>query len=372
MNNGDERRSMRSNGETLSIRSEETRELLRRIPKAELHLHLDGSVRPETILELGAEYGVPMPRTDPVSLRDYMHVRDATDLVDYLGRFEITLSVMQTAEALERVAYELASDLADENVAYAEVRFSPALNTRLGLSYGDTVDAVLRGLDRARAATGIRTGIIICAIRSLPPETSVALAEVAGEYRDRGVVGFDLAGAELGFPASAHAEAFRVAHDLGLRATVHAGEAAGPESIRDALDTCRADRIGHGTRLFQDEGLLREVRDARIPIEICLTSNVQTRAVERFESHPLRRYFDEGLVVTLNTDNRLMSHTTLTEEYLRAHLHLGLSITDLGRIAKMSFDSAFTREPGFASYADAAVVRIRELTGGGDDDMLKP
>ncbi len=246
------------------------------------------------------------------------------------------------------------------------------LNTREGLSLEAAVEAPLRGLDRARKLTGIHTGLIVCAIRSLPPATSVVLAELAGSFRGRGVVGFDLAGAERDFSARDHAEAFRVARRLGLHRTVHAGEADGPESIRQALDDCGAERIGHGTRLFEDGALLRDIRDAGVPIEVCLTSNVQTRAVESFEAHPLRRYFDEGLVVTLNTDNRLMSRTTMTEEFWRAHRHLGFSAAELGRIAMMSFDSAFTADSAFREMAFAAAAGIRELTGGRHDDKLVP
>ncbi len=317
------------------------RDLLFRLPKAELHVHLDGSLRPGTMLELAAEYGKPMPRPDPDSLRDYMHVTDARNLVDYLDRFDITLSVMQTAEALERIAYELAADLAAENVRYAEIRYSPMLHTREGLPLTEAVDAPLRGLRRAQAEHGIGTALIICGIRNMEPETSRDLADLTVAYKNRGVVAFDLAGAEYNYPAKKHKDAFFTVINKNMATTIHAGEAYGPESIHQALHYCKADRIGHGTRLYEDEDLLRYVRDFRIPVEICLTSNVQTRAVESFDKHPLRRYFDENLVLSLNTDNRLMSATTVTDEYWRAHRHLGFTWPELVDIALMSFDSAF-------------------------------
>ena len=318
-----------------------TRDRLHRLPKAELHVHLDGSLRPETMLELAEAQGKPMPADEPEALRDYMHVRDARNLVDYLERFEITLSVMQTADALERIAYELAADLAAENVRYAEIRYSPILNIREGLPLTETVDAPLRGLRRAERELGIRTRLIICGIRNMEPETSRDLADLTVAYKNRGVVAFDLAGAEYNYPAKKHKDAFFTVINQNMAATIHAGEAYGAESIHQALHYCGAHRIGHGTRLFEDPELLRYVRDFRIPLEICLTSNVQTRAVPSFEDHPVRAYFDQGLIVTLNTDNRLMSATTVTEEYWRAHQHLGFGWDELREMALMSFASAF-------------------------------
>lgn len=318
-----------------------TRDRLHRLPKAELHVHLDGSLRAETMLELAEAQGKPMPADEPDALREYMHVRDARNLVDYLERFEITLSVMQTADALERIAYELAADLAAENVRYAEIRYSPILNIREGLPLTETVDAPLRGLLRAEQELGIRTGLIICGIRNMDPETSRDLADLTVAYKNRGVVAFDLAGAEYNYPAKKHKDAFFRVINENMAATIHAGEAYGPESIHQALHYCKAHRIGHGTRLFEDPELLAYVRDFRIPLEICLTSNVQTRAVPSFEEHPVRAYFDQGLIVTLNTDNRLMSATTVTEEYWRAHQHLGFDWEALCEMALMSFASAF-------------------------------
>ena len=317
------------------------RDLLLRLPKAELHVHLDGSLRPQTMLELAAEFGKTMPQSEPEALREYMHVTDARNLVDYLDRFDITLSVMQTAESLERIAYELAEDLAAENVRYAEIRYSPMLHTREGLPLTEAVDAPLRGLRRAQAEYGIGTALIICGIRNMEPETSRDLADLTVAYKNRGVVAFDLAGAEYNYPAKKHRDAFFTVINKNMATTIHAGEAYGPESIHQALHYCKANRIGHGTRLFEDEDLLHYVRDFRIPVEICLTSNVQTRAVESYAKHPLRRYFDEGLVVSLNTDNRLMSATTVTEEYWRAHEYLDFTWPELVDIALMSFNSAF-------------------------------
>ncbi len=318
-----------------------THELIRALPKTDLHVHLDGSLRAETLIELAREYGKPLPTYDPDALRDYMVVRDARSLVDYLARFEITLRVLQTADALERVAYQLAEDAAAENVRYMEVRYSPILSTREGLELGEAVEAPLCGLRRAAEDFGIRTNLIICALRDMDPATSLELARLAIAYKDKGVIAFDLAGPELDHPPKRHAAAFRAAAHANLALTVHAGEAFGPESIRQALHDCGANRIGHATRLVEDEDLLRYVNNFRIPLELCITSNLQTRAVDSIAQHPARRYFDEGLLITLNTDNRLMSGTTVTEEYVLAHEHLGFEWPELCAVARMGFESAF-------------------------------
>jgi len=317
------------------------RDLLRRIPKAELHCHLDGSLRPATMLELGTEYGVAMPEGDAERLREYMRVDDARHLEDYLDRFEITLGVMQTTAAIERIAYELAADAAAETVRYIEVRFAPVLNVRMGLTSADVVDAALRGLARAEEDHGIIGRLIICSLRHLPPTVSQELAELAVAYRGRGVVAFDLAGAEKGNRAAAHAAAFAYARQHDLACTVHAGEGDGPRSIREAVHACGADRLGHATRLIEDPALLQYANDRRIGLEICLTSNVQTRAVETYAAHPLRTYFDRGLNVSLSTDNRLMSGTSLTDEYEHAVRHFDFTFAELAELALNGFASAF-------------------------------
>ncbi len=320
---------------------EVTEAWVRALPKAELHVHLDGSLRPSTLLELGEHAGVTLPADEPEALGRAMVADDAADLPAYLARFETTLSVLQTADALERVTRELVEDHASEGVRLVEIRYAPFLNTRGGLQAEEVLEATLHGLNRGVETTGVQAGLILCGLRSLPPATSLATAELAVRYRDRGVVAFDLAGAEAGFPARGHAEAFETAARGLLPTTVHAGEGWGADSIRDALLAGRAARIGHGTRLHEDAALEAWVRDRRIALEICLTSNVQTRVAPTFEAHPVRRYFDGGLLLTLCTDNRLVSGTTLTKEYLQAARHLGFDRAELARVARMGFEAAF-------------------------------
>ena len=343
------------------------RDLLRRLPKAELHCHLDGSLRPHTMVELGREYGAPMPAGDPDALRAFMRVDDARHLEDYLERFGITLSVMQHAAAIERIAYELAEDAGKDGVRYLEVRFAPVLNTREGLSMGDAVAAAVRGLRRAEREHGVIGRVIVCALRHMAPSSALEAAELAVAFRHDGVVGFDLAGGEAGNPASRFVAAFHHALANDLACTCHAGEGAGSESVREAVHVCGAHRIGHGTRMIEDASLTQFVNDRRIAVEICLTSNVQTRATTAFETHPLRRYFDAGVNVVLNTDNRLMSGVTLTDEYVAAAEHLGFTFDELAVLAIRSFKSAFLpwqERRRLVAEARAAVAALRAERGG--------
>jgi adenosine deaminase len=314
---------------------------LLQLPKAELHVHLDGSLRPATLLELARARGVALPAGDSRALARALRARTGASLEEYLEPFRLTLAVLQDAEAIERVASELVEDNAAETVRWLEVRFCPALSTERGLSSAEVLEAALRGLSRGSAATGTATCVIVCALRTLPPALSREMAELAAAYAGRGVSAFDLAGAEAGYPVRAHLEALRVAERSGLAVTVHAGEAYGPESIRQALELGRAARIGHGTSLAEDPGLLAEVRARGITLEVCLTSNVQTGAAGSYAAHPLRRYFDEGIRVALCTDNRLVSGVTLTREYEHARDALGFTWDELARVARMGFESAF-------------------------------
>lgn len=321
------------------------REFLRRMPKAELHVHLDGSLRAATMIDLARAAGVTLPTVDPTALAAWMLVSDARDLVDYLARFEYTIALLQTPDAIERVAYEMVADAAADGLRYIEVRYCPELSTRNGLSMDDAVAAEWRGLQRGEREFGVVARIINCTLRHFDPERSVMIAEHSVRMREHGVVAFDIAGPEAGYPPEAHREAFDIAARGGLGITVHAGEAAGWESIFEAIHSCHATRIGHGTRLFENPELLRYVRDRRICLEINITSNVQTRVVASAADHPVRRYYHEGLAVTLCTDSWLMGGVVLTDEYLTAHQSLGFSRTDLETMALAAFEHAFLPWP---------------------------
>lgn len=336
-------------------------ELVRSLPKVDLHCHLDGSMRLETIWELAQTRQVALPAQSLEDLRRLFNPdMVGRSLPDYLKRFEYTLAVLQDGEALTRAAHELAVDAAAEKVLYLEVRYAPILHTRKGMKLTQVMNAVLDGLMMAEREADIKTGVIVCGIRSISPETSLRLAELAVAYKHQGVVGFDLAGVEDHYPARDHSEAFYLIRKNNINCTVHAGEAYGPDSIKQALHNLNAHRIGHGTRLKEDGDLLNYVNDHRIPLEICLTSNVLAGAVKSLEAHPLRLYYDWGLRVTLNTDNRLISNTTVTDEYLLACRTFGFSEQDLKNIIIMGFKSSFMPYKTKVNFLDRVLKILRK------------
>jgi adenosine deaminase len=337
-----------------------TRELIQRLPKAELHVHLDGSLRPETMIELARRTKQKLPFTSPEQLRRYMRVDDATNLDDYLRRFDITIPLLQTPDAIERVAYEMVEDAARDNVRYIEVRYCSHLSGREGLSQDEVLEAELRGFARGERDFGVIARVINCSLRQFEPGLSLEIAKHSVQFRDRGVVAFDLAGPEAARPPARHKAAFDLAAENFLGVTVHAGEAAGADSVAEAIQQCHANRIGHGTRLGESPRLLEYIRDRRIGVEINITSNVQTRVVNRAAEHPVRRYYDAGLNVTLCTDGWLMAGVTLSDEYWLAHTELGFTRPEIDRLILNGFESAFLPWP----ERQKLMVRVREELAG--------
>ena len=316
--------------------------LLQKLPKVELHCHLDGSLRIPTILDLAKQDKVTLPTSSSDKLSKLLVIgKTRGSLEDYIKRFDITLSVMQTPEALRRTAYELIEDVAKENVRYIEIRYSPILHTEKEMTIGESVEAVREGLQRGQKDFGVKSGIIVCGIRNISAAASLKLADLTVRYKNKGVVGFDLAGAEENFPAKDHQEAFYMILNNNINATIHAGEAYGPSSIHQAIHHCGAHRIGHGTRLKENKDLMNYVNDHRITLEVCLTSNWQTRSIRSLKYHPLKYYYDQGIRVTINTDNRLMSGTTLTKEFFLAHKLFGFKLHDFREMIIMAMKSAF-------------------------------
>jgi adenosine deaminase len=353
-----------------------TREMIRKVPKVELHSHLDGGLRPETIVELAERQGVRLPEKEPGKIAQWLR-RGANrkNLALYLESFGVTVSVMQREEALERIAFEAMEDAAAERVLYLETRFAPVLHLQEGLNLEAVVESVLKGLERGRRATGCEYGLILCAMRDQDASVSLEIAELAVAFRDRGVVGFDIAGDENGHPPKKHLEAFQYIRNRNFNITIHAGEAFGLESIWQAIQTCGAHRIGHATRLVEDimvqgnriekmGSLSHFIRDKRIPMEVCLSSNIQTGAAESFDAHPFSLYYRNGFRVFLNTDNRLMSDTTMSDEMEIAVKHYQLDLKDLERLTLNAMKSAFAHydeririiydliKPGYAKVAD--------------------
>lgn len=345
-------------------------ELIQKLPKTDLHVHLDGSLRLSTILELAQKHKIELPATDEEGLRRAMNLgQNCGSLVEYLKAFDVTLRVMQTEEALHRIAFELGEDAARENVRYMEVRYAPMLHTRRGLKLTSVVEAVLAGLRQAQSSFGIESNIIICGIRNVSPESSLEMAELAVAYKNRGVVGFDLAGAEYDHPAKHHRQAFQLVRDNNINVTIHAGEAYGPESIAQAVHTCGAHRIGHGCRLRENGDLLHYINDHRIALECCPSSNVQTGAIRALASHPLKLYFSLGLRVTVNTDNRLVTDTTASKELWLCHTQMGMSLADLKQIILNGFKAAFLPFHVKQQYLRRA---SDELKGFADDGVPQP
>ena len=346
------------------------------LPKVLLHEHLDGGIRPETVVELAADHGYDeLPTSDPRDLAAWFH-RGAQrgNLPEYLEGFQHTIAVMQTPDALERIAYEFMEDMHRDGVVYAEARFAPVYHTQRGLTEDEVVLAVLRGLERGERTFGVGWGLIICAMRHM--QNSLETSALAIRHRDAGVVGFDLAGGEHGFPPKRHIDAFHAVQRANFNITIHAGEAYGIESIWQALQYCGAHRLGHGTRLRDDiaigpDGevtfgpLAQYVLDHRVPLEMCILSNVHTGACAHIEEHPFGFFFRRGFRVCLNTDDRLMSDTTMTKETTLATGLFDLSFDDLERLSLNAIKSAFidfdTRlriiqeviKPGFAKVRAA-------------------
>ncbi len=317
-------------------------EVFQALPKTDLHVHLDGSLRLSTILDIAKQSRIELPADTEDGLRQAIGCgNNFGSLVDYLRGFGITLRVMQTEESLERISFELAEDAHHENVRYMEVRYSPMLHVQKGAKLTKVVESVLDGLRRARETYGIKANVILCGIRNISTESSYEMAELAVAYKGRGVVGFDLAGAEADNPAKHHKEAFQLVRDNNINCTIHAGEAYGPESVAQAIHVCGAHRIGHGVRLRESGDLLHYVNDHRIPLECCPSSNVQTGAVRDLKSHPLQLYYDLGLRVTVNTDNRLITDTTVSKELYLVHTQMGMSFSDIKSLILSGFKSAF-------------------------------
>src|ERR1700726_3525555 len=328
------------------------REVLKSLPKVLLHEHLDGVLRPRTIIELARDVNyLELPNGNAEELAQwFFQGANQGSLPKYLEGFAHSIAVMQTEEGLERVAYEQAEDLSQDGVIYFETRFAPIFHTRKGLSHQQIVSAVLKGLERGRKDFGVASGLIICAMRNM--DVSLEMAELAVDFRERGVVGFDLAGEEGGYPPKKHVDAFHYIQRENFNITIHAGEGYGKESIWQAIQYCGAHRIGHGTRLIDDiavvDGkavklgdLAQYVLDKRIPLEICLLSNVHTGATPSLAEHPFKILYEEKFRVTLNTDNRLMSQTPMTKEFEAAATTFGLTLNDFEIITINAMKSAF-------------------------------
>jgi len=323
-------------------------DLIRRSPKVLLHDHLDGGLRPATIIELAAEAGHRLPTTDVDDLAAwFLQGGEDSDLLTYLAAFEQTVAVMQTPDAIERVTAECVEDLADDGVVHAEVRYAPELSTAGGLTCDEVLAAMDAGARAGAAGRDISVRLLACALRNLDRAEEAFRAAARSREAGSWVVGVDLAGPEAGFPAAKHAGALAAAADAGLRSTLHAGEADGPLSIADALDH-GAERLGHGVHVIDDvaaDGAMGEVAqrvlDGEVPLEVCPTSNVHTGVAPSIAEHPVQRLRELGFRVTVNTDNRLMSGVTATSELTAVATAFELGLDDLEELAVTAAATAF-------------------------------
>lgn len=332
-----------------------TEDIVRKLPKVLLHEHLDGGLRPSTILEIAEKEKVDLPESTPEKLAEWFHRGcNRGSLAQYLEGFGTTIAVMQSKEALERIAYEAIVDAALDNIAYIEIRFHPGFHTHKGLTLEGVMNAVLSGFERGEKETGVAWGVIVCAMRNMDPAISVEMAELAISYRDKGVIGFDLAGEESGHPPKKHIEAFHYIQRENGNITIHAGEAFGLKSIWQAIQWCGAHRIGHATNLTEDMTidhatgkvlsmgtLAQYVLDKRIPLEICILSNVQTGAAKSIAEHPFPLLWRYNFRLTINTDNRLMSDTTMTKEFMTIVNQWNFSFDDIEKLTINAMKSAF-------------------------------
>src|SRR5437868_6080512 len=311
------------------------------LPKADVPLPRDGSARPKTVGELAAQGGVPVPTQDLERLTDYLQATDSTaSLVEYITYFELPIAVLQTVVALERATYELCEDLQKDNVRYAEIRYGPWLHVQQGLSLTDVIRAVLSGWKAGRKSFRLEGGVIITALRDMPPAQNVSLAQVAGRFVGDGVIGFDLAGDEAGHPPILHEDAFRVARSLGLNITIHAGEAAGPESVRQAI-SMGAVRLGHGVRAQEDSEVVAMIKEDGIQLDMAPTSNAQTKAVRSLQDHPLKRFQEQGIKVTISTDSRMVSDITLGREFQNAVRMIGCTPAQVWAMNLQALEGGF-------------------------------
>lgn len=332
---------------------------IRALPKVTLHDHLDGGVRPATLVELSQQVGQELPTTDPDELQDWIFTQcDSGNLVDYLKPFDLTVGIMQTRENLARVAREFVLDMAADGVVYAETRWAPEQHRRQGLDLDEAVDAVQEGLEQgmaeaAAAGTSAVARQLLVSMRHEEPSTRIA--ELALAHRDHGVAGFDIAGAEEGHPPSRHAEAFNLLKQHNGRWTIHAGEAFGLPSIWEAIHLCGAQRLGHGVRIVDDIDtsgdepvlgrLAQWVRDERVALELAPSSNLQTGIADVMEHHPIGLLYRLGFRVTVNCDNRLMSRTTLSREFHELHKAFGWDAEDVLRCTISALHCAFWSHP---------------------------
>ncbi|MBI2265196.1 MAG: adenosine deaminase [Armatimonadetes bacterium] len=319
------------------------KDLISLLPKAELHNHLEGAVRPSTVLEIAKRDGIPIPESTVEEVAKATSMQPGDDLLVFLQKIRTYAFVFDKKEDISRVTYETVEDAARQNVKYLELRFNPLKQKEKYVTVEEFIESALAGARKAEEDLGVKTRLIVSINRSYPVEAAWRVARAAIKYEDEGVVGMDLAADEINYPPELFADVFKFARENGVHVTIHAGEAAGPESVRKAIELCGAERIGHGVRSQEDPSLEAILAERKIPLELCPTSNLQTGAVPSLGSYPLKHYLNLGIPVTLNTDDSQIFLTTLNDEYAKM-ARSGLSLSELLQVDAHGLNVAFLPE----------------------------
>lgn len=318
-------------------------ELIKKLPKVDLHRHLDGSLRVNTIIEIAKKQNYSLPTNDPKELEKYVQVsKDCRSLGEFLKAFETFYPILMHPDAMERISYEASEDAYLDNVKYCEFRFAPILQAKNNYSMEDILNGVLKGLAKAHKEFNIINPLILCCYRSESPQSSIDTVKLALKYRDQGIVAIDLAGDEEHYSAADHIQAFQLAYENQLPITVHAGEAGSVNNIREAVETLYSSRIGHGIHIVDDENLYDYFIKNQIPLEMCLTSNIQTSVIDHYMSHPFPSCFKNGLKVTINTDDPGISNISLSDELFLLIQYYNFTLSDFKKIISNGIDASFT------------------------------
>lgn len=316
--------------------------MLKKLPKIELHCHLDGSVRPQTIIDIAKEENIEIPSYELSEIENMVKVPFNCDsLVEYLKRFNLPNRVMQSKESLKRITFELLEDASNENLKYMEIRFAPLLHTLNGLSVSEVIESIIDGIKEAEEKYPIKANLILGCMRTMTLDDAIYVVEEGKKFLNKGVVAVDLCGAENEGFAIEFKEAIDLARSFGYRVTIHAGEAASGVNVLEAVEILKAERIGHGIGIRDLKEAYDMVKNKKIVLEMCPTSNVQTKAVNSFEDHPFYKFYKDGLKVTLNTDNRTVSNINLTKEFNNVDNVFEMSEEDYKNLYLISVDSTF-------------------------------
>ncbi|NMM62341.1 adenosine deaminase [Clostridium sp. P21] len=319
--------------------------MIKNFPKVELHCHLDGSVRPQTIIDIAIKQNIAIPTTKLNEFEKYVKISsECNSLKEYLDKFELPIKVLQSKENIYRITSELLEDVSKDNIKYIEIRFAPFNHMQAGLKVEEVIEAALKAMSDGREKYGVMSNLILCVMRHEFPEKSKLLVEIGKKYIGKGVVAVDLAGNEQDFPPEIHKEAFDLAKNYGFHCTIHAGETGIEKNIIKSIEILHAERIGHGVYAFKDEKVVKYLKDKQIPLEMCITSNVDTKAVKSYKTHPIKKYLDEGLMVTVNTDNITVSNVSINDEFGHLVREQNFTLEDIKKVVKNGIEASFASE----------------------------